>query len=107
MYLTCTQQPVSPDSVLLLYDILLSYITYVLYKKICNSSTMMEISAIMIYIVLFVFQQIFGKEKMQNSVLTWAIRFGGWLLMFGGFACLTSIVVTVGELQARHPFSLY
>ena len=42
-------------------------------------------------------QEIFGKEKMQNSVLTWAIRFGGWLLMLAGFACLTRIVTTIGK----------
>ncbi|XP_045165127.2 transmembrane protein 43-like [Mercenaria mercenaria] len=40
-------------------------------------------------------KEIFGKEKMQNSILTWAIRFGGWLLMFIGFGCLTSIVTTL------------
>lgn len=40
-------------------------------------------------------KEIFGKEKMQNSVLTWAIRLGGWLLMFIGFSCLTSIITTL------------
>lgn len=40
-------------------------------------------------------KEIFGKEKMQNSIFTWAIRFGGWLLMFIGFTCLTSIVTTL------------
>ncbi|OWF55861.1 Transmembrane protein 43 [Mizuhopecten yessoensis] len=37
----------------------------------------------------------FAKEHSTNTVMTWAIRFGGWLLMFVGFGCLTSIVSTL------------
>ncbi|XP_033745885.1 transmembrane protein 43-like [Pecten maximus] len=38
---------------------------------------------------------IFSKEHAQNTVMTWALRFGGWLLMFVGFACLTNIITTL------------
>ncbi|XP_041349268.1 transmembrane protein 43-like [Gigantopelta aegis] len=40
-------------------------------------------------------KEIFGLEQAQNSMLTWAIRFAGWLMMFVGFGCLTSIVTTL------------
>lgn len=40
-------------------------------------------------------QQIFAKEQSQNAMLTWALRGAGWLLMFIGFSCMTSIVNTL------------
>ncbi|KAK6177060.1 hypothetical protein SNE40_015241 [Patella caerulea] len=40
-------------------------------------------------------KEIFEREHVQNSMMTWAIRFGGWLIMFIGFGCLTSIVTTL------------
>lgn len=40
-------------------------------------------------------KEIFGREQMQNTMLTWGIRFGGWLLMFIAFSCLTSILTTL------------
>lgn len=40
-------------------------------------------------------EAIFGKEKMQNSVLTWGLRLGGWFIMFIGFSCLTSLITTL------------
>jgi hypothetical protein len=38
-----------------------------------------------------------GKAQMQNTFLTWAVRLGGWLLMFIGFGCMTSILDTLGK----------
>lgn len=40
-------------------------------------------------------KEIFGREQMQNTMLTWAVRFGGWVLMFVAFSCLTSIITTL------------
>lgn len=40
-------------------------------------------------------KEIFGKEQQQNTMITWGVRFGGWLLMFVGFSCLTSIISTL------------
>lgn len=40
-------------------------------------------------------KEIFGREQMQNTMLTWGMRFGGWLLMFIAFSCLTSIITTL------------
>lgn len=39
--------------------------------------------------------EIFARAHSQNTMLTWAIRSGGWLLMFVAFSCLTSIVTTL------------
>ncbi|PVD25278.1 hypothetical protein C0Q70_15778 [Pomacea canaliculata] len=40
-------------------------------------------------------KDIFSKKHADNTLMTWAIRFGGWLLMFVGFGCLTSIITTL------------
>ncbi|XP_071082598.1 transmembrane protein 43-like [Haliotis cracherodii] len=40
-------------------------------------------------------KEIFGKEQAQNAIFTWALRFGGWLLMFVAFGCITSIITTI------------
>ncbi|XP_060075646.1 transmembrane protein 43-like [Ylistrum balloti] len=40
-------------------------------------------------------KKMFAKEQSFNTVVTWALRFGGWLLMFIGFGCLTSIITTL------------
>lgn len=40
-------------------------------------------------------KEIFSKAHATNTLLTWGIRMGGWLLMFIGFSCLTSIVTTL------------
>lgn len=40
-------------------------------------------------------KDIFSREQMQNTMLTWGIRFGGWFLMFIAFSCLTSIITTL------------
>ncbi|KAH3819307.1 transmembrane protein 43-like [Dreissena polymorpha] len=40
-------------------------------------------------------KEMFGREKMQNTMMTWALRSIGWLMMFIGFSCLTSIVTTL------------
>ncbi|KAL5015390.1 hypothetical protein ScPMuIL_009660 [Solemya velum] len=40
-------------------------------------------------------KEIFLKEEATNAFITWGIRFGGWLLMFVGFGCLTSIITTL------------
>ncbi|ESO82553.1 hypothetical protein LOTGIDRAFT_134414 [Lottia gigantea] len=52
-------------------------------------------------------KKMFEEEHNQNIMMTWGIRFAGWLLMFVGFGCLTSIITTlvdwlpiVGELVA-------
>lgn len=37
----------------------------------------------------------FAQEHAQNTMVTWALRFLGWLLMFVGFGCLTSIITTL------------
>ncbi|ELU18598.1 hypothetical protein CAPTEDRAFT_228778 [Capitella teleta] len=36
-----------------------------------------------------------GREQVSNIFLTWVVRFGGWLLMFIGFGCMTSILNTL------------
>ncbi|WAR25837.1 TMM43-like protein [Mya arenaria] len=38
---------------------------------------------------------VFDREMVQNTMFTWGLRFVGWLLMFIGFTCLTSIVTTL------------
>lgn len=48
-----------------------------------------------LYMGSFTAKQIFGQEMAQNSFLTWAMRFGGWLMMFVGFGCVTRIIVTL------------
>ncbi|XP_074645298.1 transmembrane protein 43-like [Tubulanus polymorphus] len=40
-------------------------------------------------------QEIFDKQLAHNTLVTWAFRFGGWLMMFIGFGCLTNIVTTL------------
>ncbi|XP_071123741.1 transmembrane protein 43-like [Mytilus edulis] len=40
-------------------------------------------------------KEIFGKEQQQNTMITWGVRLGGWLLIFVGFGCLTSIITTL------------
>ncbi|XP_062577623.1 transmembrane protein 43-like [Saccostrea cucullata] len=40
-------------------------------------------------------EAIFSKEQQKNTMISWAVRFGGWLLMFVGFGCLTSIIRTL------------
>ncbi|KAK3101722.1 hypothetical protein FSP39_005826 [Pinctada imbricata] len=40
-------------------------------------------------------EDIFSKEQNKNTFITWGVRFLGWLLMFVGFGCLTSIVTTL------------
>lgn len=40
-------------------------------------------------------EAMFANEQSQNTVLTWGIRLGGWILMFVGFGCLTSIITTI------------
>lgn len=40
-------------------------------------------------------KEIFAKEHQQNTFMTWGIRFAGWLIMFFGFVCLTSILTTL------------
>ncbi|KAL3853724.1 hypothetical protein ACJMK2_017242 [Sinanodonta woodiana] len=42
-------------------------------------------------------EEIFNKEKIQNTMVTWGIRFGGWLLMFIGFSLITSLITTIGN----------
>jgi len=36
-------------------------------------------------------EEIFSLEHAQNKLLTWAVRGGGWLLMFVSFSCMTNI----------------
>ena len=38
----------------------------------------------------------------QNTILTWALRFAGWLLMFIGFSCLTRFLTSLGKTLAAH-----
>ncbi|XP_064605666.1 transmembrane protein 43-like [Liolophura sinensis] len=40
-------------------------------------------------------KEIFGKEHAHNTFITWAIRLGGWLLMFVGFGCVTRIIAVL------------
>ncbi|XP_056001007.1 transmembrane protein 43-like isoform X2 [Ostrea edulis] len=40
-------------------------------------------------------EAMFAKEQQKNTLISWAVRFGGWLLMFVGFGCLTSIIKTL------------
>ncbi|KAL4220896.1 Transmembrane protein 43 [Mactra antiquata] len=40
-------------------------------------------------------KEVFGREKAQNTLLTWGIRLAGWLVMFVGFSCLTKIIATL------------
>lgn len=49
----------------------------------------------MLYVGRFSAKEIFGKEQQTNTLITWGVRFGGWLLMFVGFGCLTSIISTL------------
>ncbi|VDI59212.1 Hypothetical predicted protein [Mytilus galloprovincialis] len=49
----------------------------------------------MLYIGRLSPKEIFGKEQQQNTLITWGVRLGGWLLMFVGFGCLTSIITTL------------
>lgn len=46
-------------------------------------------------------EKMFGNEMMTNSFLTWAIRFAGWLVMFIGFTCLSTIITVLAD---RIPF---
>uniref|UniRef100_UPI00398ED684 transmembrane protein 43 n=1 Tax=Pristiophorus japonicus TaxID=55135 RepID=UPI00398ED684 len=39
--------------------------------------------------------EVFEKEHAENSVLTWALRCGGWLLMFVGIKLMTKIFHTL------------
>ncbi|XP_059799881.1 transmembrane protein 43-like [Hypanus sabinus] len=39
--------------------------------------------------------EVFEREHAANSALTWALRFGGWLLMFVGIKLMTRILYTV------------
>ncbi|XP_076439351.1 transmembrane protein 43-like isoform X1 [Babylonia areolata] len=48
-----------------------------------------------LHVGLITAEDIFAKAHTQNTLLTWAARFGGWLLMFVAFGCLTSIVTTL------------
>ncbi|XP_078309391.1 transmembrane protein 43-like isoform X1 [Crassostrea virginica] len=40
-------------------------------------------------------EAMFAKEHQKNTMISWAVRIGGWLLMFVGFGCLTSIIRTL------------
>ena len=55
---------------------------------------------------LFYVQEIFDREQMQNTMVTWGVRFGGWLLMFIAFSCLTSIINTLGKSEYVYSFLL-
>lgn len=48
-----------------------------------------------LYVGSLTAQEIFNKEKMSNTMLTWGLRFLGWLIMFFGFSCLTAIITTL------------
>ncbi|KAK7486518.1 hypothetical protein BaRGS_00022184 [Batillaria attramentaria] len=49
----------------------------------------------MLYIGQLSPREVFAKAHATNTLLTWGIRFGGWLLMFVAFGCMTSIVTTL------------
>ncbi|CAH1784094.1 unnamed protein product, partial [Owenia fusiformis] len=49
----------------------------------------------MLYMGQLTAEQIFQKEHMHNKVVTWGVRGGGWLLMFIGFGCFTSLITTL------------
>ncbi|KAJ8301280.1 hypothetical protein KUTeg_020267 [Tegillarca granosa] len=51
-------------------------------------------------------QEIFAKEHQQNTFMTWGIRFAGWLIMFFGFVCLTSILTTLECIQVGQRLSV-
>ncbi|XP_034308124.2 transmembrane protein 43 isoform X2 [Magallana gigas] len=40
-------------------------------------------------------EAMFAKEQQKNTMISWAVRLGGWLLMFIGFGCSTSIIRTL------------
>ncbi len=40
----------------------------------------------------------FGMEIANNSLMTWAMRFAGFLIAFIGFGCVTRIFITLGEV---------
>ncbi|XP_064632342.1 transmembrane protein 43-like [Lineus longissimus] len=40
-------------------------------------------------------KEIFDREHASNNMMTWGIRFGGWVLMFIAFQCLTSLLTTL------------
>lgn len=49
----------------------------------------------LLYIGRLSAEEMFGKEKLQNTMLTWTLRGCGWLVMFIGFTCITSIIPTL------------
>ena len=42
----------------------------------------------------------------QNIMLTWALRFAGWLLMFIGFSCLTRFLTSLGNVYVLQNLNL-
>merc|ERR1712004_22886 len=48
-----------------------------------------------LYLGEFTAEKIFDNEHAQNTMMTWGLRFAGWLLMFIAFQCMTQIIVTL------------
>lgn len=42
-------------------------------------------------------QEVFAREHQHNAMMTWALRVGGWALMFLGVSLTVRIVYTLGN----------
>lgn len=46
-------------------------------------------------------EEVINSEKRSNKLLTWGLRFGGWILMYLGLSIMTKIVKTLGKILTR------
>ncbi|KAL0154288.1 hypothetical protein M9458_050401 [Cirrhinus mrigala] len=46
-------------------------------------------------------EEVFAKEHQLNDMKTWALRLGGWVLMFLGVSLSTRIIYTLGNSHTR------